>query len=341
MLGFALTRFAEWEVMDEGLKYDLEAMELILSLEKRSDHDIIFGVWPEGCVRGWGIFLEQVDPSERNKEMERMHEMINLTRRTINSELERVADNSEYGVVLHVFSQFHYTAEIEAITWLSYGFGFNLLSEEDAERWFAIFGKRIEEIEIVFKLKGLDLSQLRNTKGSLLKGKCYLYERQGKLELALEILREAVEEEDQGIILSDFHAQVSLKMGRIEEAFKSWEKFFSLLRSMDGKTMAAEHFERDRLLVPKESRPLFMKLLPHYPHILWAASSAGLAKLSKDENKALRSHLEVKKGLLCVNCSKELTKVYRCSQCNIATYCGSACQKEAWKEHKKICKKRE
>ena len=119
------------------------------------------------------------------------------------------------------------------------------------------------------------------------------------------------------------------------------EKIFSADRSEGKKPLAVEGFRYFVQFVPKESESLFRELIPKYPHVLWAASSAGFLELSKEENKDLRSQLETKKGLYCVNCNKEMTKIYRCSRCNVATYCGSACQKEAWKEHKKICKKRE
>ena len=123
------------------------------------------------------------------------------------------------------------------------------------------------------------------------------------------------------------------------------EKLFSFFRSKGNKTRAVDVFRGFLKRVPMESQSLFKslfeELIPQYPHVLWAAIAAGFAKIPVAENKILRSQLETKKGSYCINCSKELTKIYRCSRCNVATYCGSACQKEAWKEHKKICKKRE
>jgi hypothetical protein len=141
--------------------------------------------------------------------------------------------------------------------------------------------------------------------------------------------------------LIDLHAQLSLKTGRIEEALKSMENFLLVLRSVGGKTMAAQQLDHYLSLVPEDSRSMsvFMELIPQYPHVLWAANASGFVELSEEKKKALRSQLEAKKTLRCVNCNKEMTKFYRCWRCTVATYCGSSCQKEAWKEHKKICKK--
>jgi tetratricopeptide (TPR) repeat protein len=340
MLGHSLSGTVEKEAMEEGKKYNMEALGLIRSMGERSTEDILFGVWPEICLRGWYTFLKQVDPSERNAEMEWIHEMINLTRRTINSELERVADNAEWERSFQPLSQRQYQTEIEGICHLLVSF--SSLSEEDHERWLAIFGKRIEQIEAIYEREGWDLQDVRNTKAALLKIKCDLYERQGKVELALELVRKALEEEGgPHIVLNLLHAKLSLKTGRIEEAFKSMEKRLLSSRSGGKKESAAQYFAYCLRLVPEESLPLFKEWIPQYPHVLWAAVAAGFVELSEEEKKALQSQLESKQTLRCVNCSIELTKVYRCSRCVIATYCGSACQKEAWKEHKKICKKRE
>jgi tetratricopeptide (TPR) repeat protein len=344
MLGDSLVQTAEGEALKEGRKYDLEARELIRSIGERSTQEILYGVWPEDCVFAWGAFFEQqVDASGRNAEMEWMLEMINLTRRTINSELERFADNAKAVEMLRFLSRKHYTAEFLAIDDLLSSL--DLLSLNDAERWLARFGKRIEEIETINEREGWNLTAVKASKSNQLERKCRLYERQGKAELALELIRKALQEKEDdprvGVRLDDLHVEMCLKLGQIEEAFKSMEKIFSVFRSEGIKAAAVNGFGEYRSLVPVESRLLFAALVPRYPHVLWAASGGGFTKLSEEQNKILRSHLEVKKGLRCVNCNKELTKIYRCSRCEIATYCGSACQKEAWKEHKKICKKRE
>ena len=41
----------------------------------------------------------------------------------------------------------------------------------------------------------------------------------------------------------------------------------------------------------------------------------------------------------CDHCGKE-GNVKICSKCHTATYCGAECQKEAWGEHKKVCRQR-
>jgi tetratricopeptide (TPR) repeat protein len=336
ILGYSLTKvFGKNGAAREGAEYEMEAMELIQSLDDRSEYDIMFGVWPESRALDWIPRLKQLNALELNQELERIHEMINLTRRTINSDLESKRNNYLLEM-LFFLSEGHYKIELNAIYGLSEWF--SLLSEEDLERWVAIFGKRVEEIESIYEGEGWDLKLVRDVKACLMKGLCSLYERQGKVELALEILDEALKED---VGLNNLHAELCLKTGRIEEAFKSMEELFSILRSLGAKSEVSKRFEPLLDLVPVESRSLFEEFIWQYPHVLWAASSVGFYELSEEESKALRSQLEAKKKLYCVNCNKELAKIYRCSRCEIATYCGTACQKEAWKEHKKICKKRE
>jgi hypothetical protein len=339
ILGHSLMQILEKEAMEEGRKCNLAAMKLIWSMGERSAWDIMFGVWPEGCAMGWDDLLKHMDPSERIAEMEWMREMVNLTRQTINFQLEKVNSPPENMKKFRWLSQDHYKAELKAIYCALCG-SFSL-SENDIERWLAIFGKRVEEIETILEREGCDLQDVKDAKANQLILKCNLYEKQGKMELALDMLREAVEEEGHHVILIDVHAQMSLKTGRFEEAFKLMETFLSFVRSRGGKTMAVPHFGHYLSLVPEESRSMFRELIPKYPHVLWVANAAGFFELSEEEKNALRSQLEEKRELACVNCNKELSKIYRCSGCEVATYCGTTCQKEACKEQIKICKKRE
>jgi tetratricopeptide (TPR) repeat protein len=338
MLGDSLILTLGEEATLEGEKYKIEAMELILSMGERSASDIVFGVWPEACLRGWWCFLQQLDPSERNGKLEPMLEVINLTRRTIDSELERAVGNANVSM-LRFLSERHYCTELEAIFFLSSCV--HLLSKEDSEAWLAVFDKRIEEVEIIYEREGWDLGGVRETKAMQMGSKCRLYQRQGKVKLAVEFLSEALKEEEDDLALHSLCIELSLKTGRLEEACKSMEKVFLAYRSKGEKTMVGGVFKRfwkENLPKKPEFQMAMTSLIPNFPHVLWAASLAGLARLSEAQSKNLRKQLEAKKILHCVNCNKKLTKVYRCSRCNLATYCGSTCQKEAWKEHKKICK---
>jgi len=42
--------------------------------------------------------------------------------------------------------------------------------------------------------------------------------------------------------------------------------------------------------------------------------------------------------LACSNCGKHWTRLLICSVCKFARYCSKECQKENWKEHKKVCR---
>uniref|UniRef100_A0A6P5JU52 [histone H3]-lysine(4) N-trimethyltransferase n=1 Tax=Phascolarctos cinereus TaxID=38626 RepID=A0A6P5JU52_PHACI len=44
------------------------------------------------------------------------------------------------------------------------------------------------------------------------------------------------------------------------------------------------------------------------------------------------------RGLVCERCLCRKEKLLRCSQCKVARYCGSECQKQAWQDHKRECK---
>jgi tetratricopeptide (TPR) repeat protein len=271
-------------------------------------------------------------------------EWINVTRWGINSELkETVSWDPEFTRMLQRLSQTHYRTELDAMFHLSRGYA-SRGEEKTAEKYVALFGKRVEEIETIFKRVSWDLKPVRSAKTNYLEVKCELYERQGKQELALDILSSALKEsEDDVEALGLFlhHAHLSLEMGRIEQALRSKEKWLSSIRYIVKTSDVGGLFEEFLACLPEESEWLFEELIPQYPHVLWAANAADFVELSKEENKALRSRLEAKLASFCLNCRKELTKIYRCSRCDIATYCGSACQKEAWKEHKKICKEKE
>ncbi|KAL3898519.1 MAG: hypothetical protein SGARI_006653, partial [Bacillariaceae sp.] len=41
----------------------------------------------------------------------------------------------------------------------------------------------------------------------------------------------------------------------------------------------------------------------------------------------------------CGNCQSELENILRCSRCHVVFYCNKACQKEHWKQHRRVCKK--
>jgi tetratricopeptide (TPR) repeat protein len=325
ILGYSLIGTYGQEATKEGTKYNMEAVELIRSLGERSPHDIVEGVWPENCLNG----LMRLSREVQLQVMEKVPEWISLTRRTIDSTLERVAAGDHDAMRWLLFlSQNHFKTELEAITHLSSCFSSVSVCEEDTERWLAVFEKRVKEIEIAVEEKVWYLGDhLKQAKGKLLKSKCDLFVKQGKLELALNLIRKALEVDEEdlkvNLDLRRLYNDLCLKTGRIEEAFKSMEKVFSVYRSGGDKPLAVGQFRYLLNLVPKNShsQSLFRELIPKYPHLLWAASSAGFLELSKDENKALRGQLEAKKGLLCVNCSKELAKIYRCSRCNLATYC--------------------
>jgi len=49
---------------------------------------------------------------------------------------------------------------------------------------------------------------------------------------------------------------------------------------------------------------------------------------------------KVMKCALCGSPGNDDGKLLRCANCHIARYCGKACQREHWKVHKRICKRR-
>jgi tetratricopeptide (TPR) repeat protein len=60
----------------------------------------------------------------------------------------------------------------------------------------------------------------------------------------------------------------------------------------------------------------------------------------EDTADVRRFRKNVKKGICCVVCFKQSTKLKTCSACgqnSDVRYCSKKCQKKDWKEHKKIC----
>jgi hypothetical protein len=93
--------------------------------------------------------------------------------------------------------------------------------------------------------------------------------------------------------------------------------------------------------MPPNSKPL-SELAVNYPFVLWGLKHSGVT-LADQQKKIVKNSVSQspKQGVKCFNCSKPLQKVYRCGRCQLAVYCGGACQTEAWKEHKLGCKKKE
>mmetsp|Transcript_22573 Transcript_22573/g.33141 ORF Transcript_22573/g.33141 Transcript_22573/m.33141 type:complete len:235 (+) Transcript_22573:89-793(+) len=53
------------------------------------------------------------------------------------------------------------------------------------------------------------------------------------------------------------------------------------------------------------------------------------------EKQSIREHSR------CINCKKVVKKNLVCSRCKNISYCSSTCQREHWKEHKKMCQRAE
>jgi TPR repeat protein len=69
--------------------------------------------------------------------------------------------------------------------------------------------------------------------------------------------------------------------------------------------------------------------------LYWARKSLAAGYM---EVKSLVDHLETAIGNSCANCQKPTVELQQCSRCKAAMYCGTRCQKAAWKAgHKMDC----
>lgn len=61
--------------------------------------------------------------------------------------------------------------------------------------------------------------------------------------------------------------------------------------------------------------------------------SAHLAELNLDQME------EASGSDVCDNCGNSKPDLKACTRCEKVKYCNHACQKAAWREHKKVCKR--
>jgi hypothetical protein len=336
ILGYSLLSSGRAEVFEEGLNCQREAFDLIRSEGERNTVELLYGVWPE-CLRNIILLNLNSSPEALKEEIDCIWDFIDLTRHAIDWEMGIVKEDPHFQKLMECVSENHYRTELQI--------GAELLSCEsllsfDIAPSLLAFKQRLEEIEADLKHEGWELDLVEKTKIRVLIFECNLLVMQGQADVALQSIESLVKAKVPEACR--VHACIHLKEGQIDEAFESLETHYRSFRSRSGCNRdIIVDFEKIQGYVPEECKSRFNELIPHYPHVLWAAKLVGAVELTKEEKKKLRENLVAKPGGFCVNCDKELTKVYRCSRCNVATYCGSACQKEAWKEHKEICKKRE
>jgi hypothetical protein len=126
--------------------------------------------------------------------------------------------------------------------------------------------------------------------------------------------------------------------GNIEEGLKLAEKLCEMFHRENQPPRAVITINELQLSAGK-----FVDLADHvsvdsYPFVMWAMKHAGV-ELKKEDNTALKQTLgKTLRAVRCFECKKYLTKVMRCSGCNLAVYCSRECQKNNWKVHRPGCK---
>jgi hypothetical protein len=129
--------------------------------------------------------------------------------------------------------------------------------------------------------------------------------------------------------------------GNIEEALKLAEKVCELFHRDNQPPLAVRIIcmLQDRLISCgfADNLPDHVSVDSH-PHVMWAMKHAGV-ELKKDDNSALKQTIgKTQRTIRCFECKQYLTKIMRCSGCNLAVYCSRECQKKNWKVHRPGCK---
>jgi hypothetical protein len=177
----------------------------------------------------------------------------------------------------------------------------------------------------------------------LLKYKSHLCEEEGNLQEALDIMAEAARllELNRFDDCCEGHfSRLYAKMGDFERSLDFLEKYCKYQYN-SGRTFYTNAFVRN---VHRELQKCGKTLLEcaaekDCPHVLWALKLSGV-ELTKELKEKSRAKRDVREKVACFQCKTPLKKIYRCSGCNNALYCGPRCQKKHWRiVHRSGCGK--
>jgi hypothetical protein len=148
-------------------------------------------------------------------------------------------------------------------------------------------------------------------------------------------------ERDKDNVRLDLHelmAVVAGMLGDSEWCLFSTQIVMSYYRDRDERALAARLLVGIESLYTTRCESDFSTLENGtFADVFWGLKVAEF-KLSPKQIQVLKADApRPKKHMRCLSCNSALVKPYKCSTCHIATFCGSACQKASWKEHKTIC----
>jgi hypothetical protein len=176
----------------------------------------------------------------------------------------------------------------------------------------------------------------------LLKYKSHLCEEEGKLQEALDIMAEGARLCELNNINDRCEGHLSrlyAKMGDFALSLDLLEKFCKRMYD-SGRTFYPNIFVKN---VHDELQKCGKTLLEcaaekDCPHVLWALKLSGV-ELTKELKEKSRAKRDVRENVTCFQCKTPLKKMYCCSGCNNALYCGPSCQKKHWAVHRSGCGK--
>jgi tetratricopeptide (TPR) repeat protein len=327
MLGHAFNLSGNTKALSLGC-YQAASALFGLDPAPLSAKDTIMGVWPE-CFMLETFINVVVSEREAKENWEWVEKFIRNTRTLIDTELARPSGDPDLEEHIETISAHHYETElrlyIRMLQWftqkeMTYGVVFR---DKAMKRYNEIVKK--DQSKVITVDRYVDLLVDHGTYFFLDKN----YEK------AFEILSRALELCETDPLLHKILGLLYLRRGEIEEGLKSLEIFFSSLREHDSR-VETDHWA---CMWEKWAEVVTGKLLSQMdagPNTLWALKVAGIT-LTPEQAALVKENTGVKKNVRCLNCDVQLAKVYKCSRCDIATYCGTECQRKGWISHKEVC----
>jgi tetratricopeptide (TPR) repeat protein len=302
--------------------------------------DLLMGVWPETHML-YGSMWGEGDPLGPywKKRWDIVEKTLQKTRGWIDEEMTHPSD-PELEKHIQDISTKHFALEmrflVTIVRWFTTAQGKNSRAEIFADKALKRYGEiaKRDQSKVVVSLY---VELLTETATYLIK----LNEPEDE-EKAEMYINMALQIDPTNAEAHKHRAQALFDKGAYEEGLKSAEILFSSLRKSDKRYQANHYSKAFEMMVNYKGESL-REMDGVGPNTLWALKVGGF-QLTPEQSALIKANSGVKQNVRCLNCDVQLAKVYKCSRCNMATYCGMECQKESWKSgnewispHKEVC----